>query len=106
MVKNLPANTGDPGGMGLIPGSRRSPRGGNGNPLQYSCLGNLLDRGACRATVHGVTESDMTEHEPAYVYTYLFCCYFSKHLVSIFFATDTLLEAKNTNVCPEGVHIS
>ena len=53
MVKNLPANTGD---MGLIPGLGRSPGGGNGNPLQYSCLGNPMDRGSCWAAVHGITK--------------------------------------------------
>ena len=53
MVKNLPANAGD---TGLIPGSGRSPGGGNGNPLQYSCLGNPMDRGTWWVTVHGVTE--------------------------------------------------
>ena len=48
--------------MGSVPGSRRSPEEGNGNPLQYSCLGNPMDRGSWRVTVHGVTkESDMTE---------------------------------------------
>ena len=57
MVKNLPANAGD---TGSIPGLGRSPGEGNGNPLQYSCLGNPVDRGARRATVHGVAkESDM-----------------------------------------------
>ena len=56
VVKNLPANAGD---AGLIPGSGRSPRERNGNPCQYSCLGNSMDRGAWRATVHGVTK-DMT----------------------------------------------
>ena len=44
-----------------ISGSGRSPGEGNGNPLQYSCLGNLMDRGACWATVQGITELDMTE---------------------------------------------
>ena len=56
MVKNLPANIGD---MGLIPGLGRSPGEGNGNPLQYSCLGNSMDRGAWWATVHGVADSDI-----------------------------------------------
>ena len=44
--KNLPANAGDSRDMGLIPGSRRSHAGGHGNPLQYSCLENPIDRGA------------------------------------------------------------
>ena len=47
--------------MGLIPGSGRSPGGGNGNPLQYSCLENHMDKGSWRAMVHTVAESDMTE---------------------------------------------
>ena len=45
-IKNLPANAGDTGDVGWILGSRRSPRGGNGNPLQYSCLENPMDREA------------------------------------------------------------
>ena len=57
-VKNLPVNAGD---VGSIPESGRSPAEGNGNPLQYSCLGNPMHRGAWRDTVHGVTkDSDMT----------------------------------------------
>ena len=59
VVKNLPANAGD---LGSITGSGRSPGGRNGNPLQNSCLENPMDRGAWWATVHGVTELDMTEH--------------------------------------------
>ena len=57
VVKNLPANAGDIRDRGLIPGSGRSSGGGNGNPLQYSCLENSMDRGAWLATVHGVTKS-------------------------------------------------
>ena len=52
VVKNLLANAGD---MGSMPGLGRTPGEGNGNPLQYSCLGNPMDRGAWQATVHGVT---------------------------------------------------
>ena len=51
-------NTGD---MGLNPGLGRSPGGGHGNPLQFSCLDNPMDRGAWWATVHGAAESDMAE---------------------------------------------
>ena len=64
VVKNLPANAGD---TGLISELERpttptpTPGGGNGNPLQYSCLGNHMDRGAWLATVHGGTELDTTE---------------------------------------------
>ena len=57
MVKNPPANAGDSGDMGLIPGLGRSPGGGNGNPFQYSYLENPMDRGAWLAEVHGVTKS-------------------------------------------------
>ena len=57
MIKNLPANAGNVRNTGLIPGSGRSPGLGNGNPLQYSCLENSMDRGARWATVHGVAES-------------------------------------------------
>ena len=57
MVKNLPANAGDIRDAGLIPGLGRSPGGGHGKPLQYSCLRNPMDRGAWRATAHGVTKN-------------------------------------------------
>ena len=57
MVKNLPANAGDIRDAGLIPGLGRSPGGGHGTPLQYSCLENPMDRGAWQATVHTVAKS-------------------------------------------------
>ena len=59
--KKKPLSAGESGDLGSIPGPGRSPGGGNGNPLQYSCLENSMDRGAWRATVHRVAkESDMT----------------------------------------------
>ena len=59
VLKNLPANAGDSGDVGSIPGTGRSPGVGNGNPLQYSCLRNRVDIGARWATVHGVTKSQI-----------------------------------------------
>ena len=53
VVKNTPANAED---VGSVPGSGRSPGGGHGNPFQYSCLENLMDRGDWKAIVHGVTK--------------------------------------------------
>ena len=62
VVKNLPANAGDTGDVGSIPGSRRSPGGGNGNPLQYSCLENPVHKRTWQATVQGFAkELDRTE---------------------------------------------
>ena len=81
--KESTSNVGD---LGLIPGSRRTPGEGNGNPLQYSCLENPMDRGAWRATVHGVTKSwtqlSTSMHRLLDIYfiiwviinTTLFCC--------------------------------
>ena len=56
-VRNLPINAGDARDPGSIPGLGTSPGEGNGNPLQYSCLGNPMDTGAWRVTVPGVTKS-------------------------------------------------
>ena len=59
VVKNQPANAGDVRNADSIPGSGGSPGKGNGNPLQYSRLGNSRDRGAWQAIVHGVAKSQM-----------------------------------------------
>ena len=57
MVKNLPASAEDAGNLGSIPWLGRPPAGGNGNPLQYSCLENPMDKGAWQATVNRVEKS-------------------------------------------------
>ena len=61
MVKTPPAHSGHTGDRASIPGSGRSPGGGHGHPLQYSCLENPMDRGAWQATLHRATEVDTTE---------------------------------------------
>ena len=69
MLKDLPANARVAGNAGLIPGSGISPGGGNGNPLQYSCLENLMDGGAWWATLHGVAKCQThLANEHAYIY--------------------------------------
>ena len=57
VVKNLSANAGDIRDTGSVPGLGRSPGGGHGNPLQYSCLDNTMDRGAWWTPVHSITKS-------------------------------------------------
>ena len=59
-MKNPPANAGDITDLGSIPGLGRSPGEGHGSPLQYSCLENLMDRGACQAMVHRFTKNQTT----------------------------------------------
>ena len=106
VVKCLPANAGD---TTLDPGSGRSTGIGNGNPLQYSCLRNLTDRGDWRATVHGSTESDTTER----LGTHTPYCWFSSYMASvcvvcvyiyifffiIYFQTFHVFESKVYVVC-------
>ena len=90
MVKNLPANAADIRDRGLIPGSRRSPGEGHGNPLQYSSLENPIDREAWQDTAHRVTKNwiplkNRTEHTPSVlemkgkrlIFSNVFCKYIS-----------------------------
>ena len=69
-VKNLPAMQ-ETGNADSIPGSGRSSRGGNGNPLQYSCLGNPMDRGARQAIVHGVAKNQTQLSTHTYIHRYM-----------------------------------
>ena len=100
MVKNLPASTGVSGAwvQGSVPGSGRSPGGGHGNPLQYSCLENPTDRGAWPARVHGVTKSQTRpkqQHACAHtMYFYL--------LINLLLVEDSLPLGKNTNINLKG----
>ena len=75
MVKNAPASAGDAGEVGSIPGLGRFSTGGNGNPLQYSCLGNTVDKGAWWATVQRVAKSQTQLS----TYTHFF---FLNHLIA------------------------
>ena len=73
VIKNLPASAGDIRDVGLIPGSGRSPGGGNGNPLQYY-LENAIDRGAWQATVHSITQSQtQLKRLPHMAHTHISC---------------------------------
>ena len=74
VVKNPPATAGDTGDLGSIPGSGRSSEGENGNPLQYSCLGDPMDWGAWQATDHGVARvrhNWVAEHTQAHIISYM-----------------------------------
>ena len=74
VVKNLPANAGGAGNTGSIPGSGRCPGVGNGNPCQYSCLENSMDRAAWQTTVYGVAKNwtQLSIHIPYHIYLYGF----------------------------------
>ena len=82
MVKNLPAKAGDSRDTGPIAGSGRSPGAGNGISLQYSCLGNPMDRGAWQAVGYGVPESDMSERTHTHVLSTSPSCLLLPHLLS------------------------
>ena len=74
VTKNSPANEGDMTDAGLISGLGRSPRGGHGNPLRYSCLENPKDRGAWQTAVHRVAQSQ-TWLKQLSLYIYIFICF-------------------------------
>ena len=98
MVKNLLANAGGIRDTGSIPGSGRSPGGGHGKPLQYSCLENPIDRGAWWATVHRVTESDMAEVSEH------ICIYTSVQFSSVVQSCPTLCDPMNCSTPGLPVH--
>ena len=93
MVKSPPASAGDIRDLGSIPGSGRPPGGEHGNPLQYSCLGILMDRKAWRAIVYRVTKSQTAEHastESSYLLTAQHnMCQASSYGLSHFNSSDT-----------------
>ena len=98
MVKNLPANAGDSGDVGLIPGLGRSPGVGNDNSLQYSCLENPIDRGDWWATVYGVAKSQIqpsmrTMSEPLFFSSFflLLILHFFTHLFLLTFKGGYLI---------------
>ena len=106
-VKNMPANAEDAGHLGSIPGSGRSPGIGNDNPLHYSCLENSMDRRAWRTTVHGVAESDMTEHARTHTHIHNNNCFkvLLKHEIGSCMERTveiTFLESTNALTRPVG----
>ena len=108
MVKNLPANAGDARDTVLIPGSERSPRVGNGHPLQYFCLGNPIDRGAWQAAAHGIAKSrtQLSESTTIILYIYLYIhthihiyVIITIHLVNIHHLTYFFLTMRTFRTC-------
>ena len=102
-VKASAYNAGD---LGLIPGSGRSPGEGNGNPLQYSCLENSMDRGAWQVTVHGVAHTPLPPHTHIHIVCegdwgkLLFCMNRNKLHISIMFMISVAYYIRlGGNVC-------
>ena len=93
MVKNPAANAGDLRDMGSVPGLGRSPRGGNGNPLQCPCLRNPMDKGACRPTAHRVTRS-RTHLKQLSTHTYPF-----SHYLVIFCYSNSERHKSSLSLC-------
>ena len=98
VVKNPPVNAGGISDMSSIPGLGRSPGRGHGNPPQYSCLGESMDRGAWRATANAVAESDTTEQ-------LTLSLSFSHILGTVLGAKDTVVNKVDKNPCLWGTFI-
>ena len=94
MVKESVCNAGDTEDVGSIPGSGRSPGGRNGNPLQYSFLGNLMDRGAWQAAVHGVTKGQTRLSNWALIHSHS-TLLFGKKKVKCICLSNELIETLN-----------
>ena len=94
MVKNLLANAGDARDAGLIPGLGRSPQVGYGSPLQYSCLGNLMDRGAWQAIVHGAEKSSTCLSTPTSTHPFLNPVFLKIFANDVYFFPKHLLTFK------------
>ena len=93
--KEPACNAGVAGDMGLIPESGRSPGGGHGNPLQYSCLENPMNKGAWWATVHGVTKSwTQLKWFSTHTHTHTYACTHHSLYISIHLLNDILVTSK------------
>ena len=84
MVKNMSVNAGDVRDAGSTPGSGRSPGGWHGNPFQYSCLENTIDRGTWWATVQGIAELEVIEHKCTHDMDTVHCFITSLHLIFLY----------------------
>ena len=98
MVKNPHDNAGDAGDTGSIPGSGRSSREGNGNPFQYSCLGNLTDRGAWQATDHEVTKNQTQLSTHVHTHTHTHTHTHPKGLPGVSSCEDSILSLHGAQV--------
>ena len=109
VIKNPPAKTGDIRHLGLIPGSGRSLGGGNGNPLQYSCLEDSMDRGAWRATVQGVTKSrtqmsTQEHHMPWWMLAELNICFFQDTTTWVTISFSESRSVVSNSLRPHGLY--
>ena len=106
-VKNLPASAGDTGDTGSIPGLGRFSGGGNGNPLQYSCLENPMDRGDWQSSPQGLKESEMTEWLSTLLHLTLNYKIFNR--LSLRWVTDRVLhlivDSQHISLCVQGYHV-